>query len=484
MSWNQQTSSRTSKPSSLVLDRGLDLLLIAGVLVGLVWAALNFGHSPAYGDTPEYWSLSRTLIVDQYRGILYPLFLHAAHALASNLSIPVISVVYTAQLIIAGWAFYSLATLLLIDAPRARLKAALVTLGSLTNPVILHFGITVLTDSLATSFTLLFGINLLRATQPSVGRRALTKALAVAAGSMVLMMLTRPEKAYLAAAIWAIALASTGWFHRRTRTPTAEWWHACWIPFLFLGLAWFTAVGFSRSVTEINPARPPLAASNALFNRVAWPYMEQAYAYFPSDLRQRITLAEARHFDEHANHIFPFVTKTLARSGGQEDLRTITRVTFRHFPGDLSRRISFDFAKYCMPNLSFPLESAGLLPESVATSCTLSRLSMFTPRLSPWVLAIGALQFAAAVLVIGSRHLRPNPGIIALNAAQGPRLVCITFLVLGGIVVVNAGMFALSFSMDSHIRYALPGYAIIHATVLSAALVPRIELWAGKPAIP
>jgi hypothetical protein len=109
---------------------------------------------------------------------------------------------------------------------------------------------------------------------------------------------------------------------------------------------------------------------------------------------------------------------------------------------------------------------------------------MFTPRLSPWVLAIGALQFAAAVLVIGSRHLRPNPGIIALNAARGPRLVCITFLVLGGIVVVNAGMFALSFSMDSHIRYALPGYAIIHATVLSAALFPRIELWAGKPAIP
>ena len=129
-------------------------------------------------------------------------------------------------------------------------------------------------------------------------------------------------------------------------------------------------VSIVKSETQIyNPNRPPLNISSLAFNRVVWPRMSDAYEHFPVKIKEKITKAEARKFDEHNNNVYPFLVKTLQEDGGKDIISSITRITLEHFPIQVAAKTVFDFAKYTVPNLAFPLESMSILPTSVATSC-------------------------------------------------------------------------------------------------------------------
>ena len=133
--------------------------------------------------------------------------------------------------------------------------------------------------------------------------------------------------------------------------------------------------------------------SSLAFNRVVWPRMSNAYDYLPDKIKEIVIKAEAEKFDEHNNNVYPFLTKILQEKNGKEVISTITFTTLEHFPLQVAAKTAFDFLKYTLPNLAFPFESLGVLPTSVATEWTISRMGMPQPKLTKYFLLLGALSF-------------------------------------------------------------------------------------------
>jgi len=67
---------------------------------GLAWLFLNFGTIPQYGDTGEYIALSRTLKVDQYRGVAYPALIRAAAIIGNRAGLSFSSILYVFQIVL------------------------------------------------------------------------------------------------------------------------------------------------------------------------------------------------------------------------------------------------------------------------------------------------------------------------------------------------------------------------------------------------
>lgn len=261
------------------------------------------------------------------------------------------------------------------------------------------------------------------------------------------MSLTRVDKFYFAAAIFLSFVAIL--FFKKNM------WHEMKIFSLGCLLVAVACVGFINSRTVVhNPARPPLDATSIAFNRVVWPRMTKAYDYFPPEVKTIVTKAEAAKFDEHNNNVYPFLVRMLQKENGKEVIATITFTTLRHFPLHVAAKTAFDFTKYTLPNIAFPLEYMGALPPSAGTAWTVSRMGMFRPRLTKYFLRIGALCFFA--LLLYSLKTSGARSFLRSVKAAAPAAILLPLA-----IVVNSTLFTLEAGMDAHIRYALPSYMII-----------------------
>jgi hypothetical protein len=134
----------------------------------------------------------------------------------------------------------------------------------------------------------------------------------------------------------------------------------------------------------------------------------------------------------------------------------------------------YDLAKYAFPNLAFPLERALLLPQSIGTWWTVSRMGMAHPGLSRVALFCAEVFFLiiqlplaiAIVIVRGEPALWKHP-VFWLTCAA---------------ILSNALLFGLASGMDANIRYALPAYVMTHTAVTLLSLlwvIPRTLLHSG-----
>lgn len=135
-------------------------LLIALVLGGINWMAGNIHEVPQYGDTVEYLRLARTIDVDQYRTILYPWFLHlcAVSATIGKASNPFWA--YLGQIALSLVASMIFGSALSTDLAATRktgaknwLIVAIVALATTTCPLMAHFSLSLMSDSIASSLT-------------------------------------------------------------------------------------------------------------------------------------------------------------------------------------------------------------------------------------------------------------------------------------------------------------------------------------------
>ena len=474
-----------------------------GTLVGMFWMFQNFVFVPQYGDTNEYLARSKTMMVDQYRGVLYPAVLNYASVLSSALRLPQQVIIYAVQVLVALFAIYSLANFLLRNFPSGKIISALTSITVIFNPLIAHFALTLMADSLATSFTLIFIVFLTKGCFSDVSSAKRSLYLAFASLAFILMATTRTEKIYLASLLFLGCCVVIMTVKRRLHIP-----HRAAASGLLATIFFTAAIGMSifikKETTVYNTNRPPLDFYSLAFNRVVWPRMSDAYNFFPDALKQEVTLDEAKKFDSDANFVYPFLVKTLSKNGGVEQINSITLLTLEHFPIHIAGKIFFDFFSYTTPNFTFPMEAMNILPESRSTSWTISRMEMFTPMLSRAFLFIGYMQFFALLVFllvkcpripkIGSVTLLNPFNLFRLNspplgASDLTKLEFDTsrfavrffirklifespfiFLVLGATIFLNSGMFTLFAGMGAHIRYALPTYTIIQTVVVSFAI--------------
>jgi hypothetical protein len=184
----------------------------------VAWWVANLGTVPAYGDTGQYFQLAESLRVDQNRTLFYPLLLRGLQSVALMLHAPIgllvellqtaaalLSVAYLAgalwDVTVASGRLPFLAGFRQAPAASSSRTAALVVFAE---PLANHFALSVMTDSLAASFTTagvaaLVRIAALGDTRPRTGIAA---ALAIGAAGFM-----RAEKVEVFALVIAVSLA-------------------------------------------------------------------------------------------------------------------------------------------------------------------------------------------------------------------------------------------------------------------------------------
>jgi hypothetical protein len=216
----------------------------------------------------------------------------------------------------------------------------------------------------------------------------------------------------------------------------------------------------NRATQIPDPSQASLDLSSMAFNRVVWPRLARVYPHLSPEARASIPLDEAVRFDAHNNNVNALLIRN---RDNHHIIDQITLTTLQTFPLAVIGKILYDLAKYTFPNLAFPLERASILPQSTATWWTVSRMGVASPRLTRVALAcaevfflIVQLPLAIAIVIAGrERALWRHP--VCWFAATA--------------VFGNALLFGLASGMDAHIRYALPAYAMCHASVTLLSLL-------------
>jgi hypothetical protein len=458
------------------------VLLIGSVGVsglGLVWVIANASVVPVYGDTNEYLALARTLRVDQYRTILYPGLLWVCRAAPGDGDPPFPAAVYAVQwgLLVASTAIFAFALASAAGLSRSRRRMSLVLATVVlvgTNPLIAHFALSLLTDSLASSFTMGFVGALALTIDDGVrvrpGRRLW---LGITLVYLVLMAWSRVEKLYLGA---ALVFLTSIWLLRNTRAAgTVTGRRVVLLSGLFAA-ALGAVVLLNRAAQTPNPNRPPLDLSSLAFNRVVWPRLARVYPYLSPEAQAVVPFEAAVRFDAHNNQVYPFLSDLLQqRPDSRRIIDEITLTTLRTFPLAVLGKTAFDTAKYTLPNLAFPLERAGLFPQSIATAWTVARMASAHPGLT-WTVLLAAETFFLIVQL--------PVALAALLAGRERRLWRHPiFLLTVSTVLTNALLFGLESGIDAHVRYALPAYVMIHAWVAFLSVAWRYDL-ARTPRVP
>ena len=332
---------------------------------------------------------------------------------------------------------------------------------TVTNPLVAHFALSLMTDSLAGSFTMALVACLALAIDDSAWVRARRRIwLGVALLCLVLMAWSRVEKLYVAA---ALALIAGVWLVRiRRPLGAAPRRRLATVAALFVA-ALGAVLLLNRATQTFNPRRPPLDFSGLAFSRVVWPRLARVYPYLAPEAQAQISYAEAVNFDAHNNHVALLRSELLERSAdNRRILDEITVTTLYTFPLAVLGKTGFDVIKYALPNIAFPLECASILPQSVPTSWTVSRMAEAHPRLT-WIALASAEAFFLFVQL-------PLAVVSAVSRTTRRLWSQPIFWLTASAILINAMLFGLGSGLDAHIRYALPAYLMTHAAVVFLSL--------------
>ncbi|MDR6926900.1 hypothetical protein [Pseudomonas sp. BE134] len=443
--------------------------LLANAVIGVLWICRNFNFIPVYGDTPEYFALSKTLVVDQYRGVFYPAIIRVASILSEIFATTPQVLIYAMQLFLALIAAFSLCTLILRNRPFAKVVSLVVAISVTLNPLIAHFCMSVLTDSLAASFTVIFSAALIRAcAKEATVKRFFINSL-IAALTLTLLSTLRVDKLYLSIAVFLLALCALC-LSRKNKSSI----YKLLVGLLLLVVSVGSAIAIKNTTTVYNSQRPPLDFSSMAFNRVVWPRLTEVYPYLSDAVKSHITMADAELFDSHNNYVFPLLTRELAKADGKKTIDAVTLATIKYFPLQVATNTLFDFTKYSLPNLQFPLEAYNILPKSAGTSWTIERMEMLRPLTTKIYLIIGLIQFIAVGLLV----------VWFFSTQVSIYKLCkenyLTVLIILSTIFTNSALFALSSGMHAHIRYAIPTYTIIQILLASSAMLAMYRLAPGR----
>jgi hypothetical protein len=434
-------------------------VLAGQVLIGMVWIAKNFGHIPAYGDTPEYLQLSKTLALDQFRTILYPLFLRLTLRMAGVISVPYQVIVYLLQ---SAVSFFSILYLLATIDPRpARTQPAtspwlrwLTTVGLslfvFTTPLIAHYNMSVLSDSFALSFTLLFvgGIAAIFSNRGSIYADA-----AVVALGAFLVSITRPERLVI-----CLLFALTWLTIVIVKRHLVDGKHSLDRRVLVLLVAATIGLGGAQALNAWTqtaaPARVQPSLASNVFVRVTWPRMTKVYRYLPADIKKFVSYQDAVTIDSDPAGPKVVVAKILLHDEGrQTTLNRIVLITLERFGPEVAWYVTADFIQ----NLGGPFTLAGdALIHNTRTRWDVTRMSEAHPLLTRIYLTYAAAALGVLVLFCGYACLK-RPKTIKKLA------VPLTLFVVFNVVM--ALFFAVFAEPITNVRYLTPVYTLVYAAL-------------------
>lgn len=485
-------------------------LLLAGLqlVLGGTWLVRNVNAIPDYGDTGDYLQLARTLKVDAYRGIAYPAFLAGLNELpgaagllrgagrggqGTKLKAGVLYLQGLQCLAALGALAYATRVLLARAEPRAgprwagRALGALLVLLLFLDPLVVHFGLSIMTDSLALSGSLLY-CAALAAFALGTGRRWVS-ALLLLLGYLLTASI-RPEKVWVLGCATIATLVAWVWLERRAAPAERLLSRGRALGVLAIAAA-VSATVFLLHRDAHDPGNRWPVRDSLVHSRIVFPHLTEVYDQLSEKTRKRLPPDKAARHDTDSIVGYRMINDATGASGPirkkdreeagrtgrrpsvelerREMLDEIAGVVLRERWPVLVLDVLKDAAENVAATFSFYVR-LGLLAQdgevSVAdgTDRTWEVLSMLHPESS--------LRFVVAsiVLVLGSTLLAA--AALVRRARRGPPLArrrLLLWVPVAAFVLVNACAFALRADMV-HIRYMLLAHTLFVALALRGAL--------------
>lgn len=431
--------------------RLLLLALLAGA-VQIVFGALSWvvglNDVPPYGDTPEYLDLARTLRFDEYRTIGYLLVLRPFSGVSDG-QLAMLYALQTAALCVVTTYLLMTVVAALPHSARALLAGRhggvllLWTAGVVVSaPLLLHYAEAVLTDSLATSASVL---SLAAITRIALldDRRPITFLLSVLAASGAVLL--RAEKGYVlvGGAVLAVLLVQSS---QGRRTSSAL------LLVLVVLVPVTAATAVNRATQTADQGRPALTVSALAFNRTVWPRMSDVHPHLPPETRAAFPPDRIADFDDNNYFVFEALQRFRAADGGGErHVRQATATALACCWADILRDTGRTSVEYLLAPITFAGQS--LTGTGTWTSWNSSRLAEAHPRQS-WVWTRWSFLVLALLLVVAGR-----------SAGCGWRWLGVpgrrTVLLLVAGSSLHGLLFAATSGLEANVRYALPAVLVL-----------------------
>lgn len=353
--------------------------------------------------------------------------------------------------------------------PLRRLVIGAAVMVVCTEPLVNHFALSVMTDSLATSFTTVGVAALVRIA--ALGdvrlRTGLLGWLSIAAAGFM-----RAEKVWVFTLVVGATLAALAVLGRwpipfRSQQSGRLSFRASVLLATLLLTPSLIVPTVNGATQKADYGWPPLTASVRLFVRTAWPRLADIRPLLSEETQAIVSTADASAFDGRYNEYLRLVPR-LRRSAGGTD-RLVNEISFaalRHRGVDIAIATTIDALRYMVPMIAYPVDL--MLAARTASPWTASRMSMAHPTLTRIYLAIAtvlllAIQLPLFLYALASRE-------------KGHSAIVIAALLIFGTALVNAILYAVGNGLQN-VRYALPAYVLVYSAVVwaNAAVLGNLQ---------
>lgn len=275
------------------------IIIIIGVslqsITGMVWIVKNIDFITKYGDTTAYLAAAKTFVFGDFRTIFYPLLIWFTKLVSENYFHVLIHLI---QLSINFIGIYMLATDLQI---KKKWDFLLFFCFLFFSPLNIHFNLSILTDSLALSFSLICVSLIYRFFYQS---RSSQTSLFILYLSIICMSLSRVEKLHTFVLIFGILLVYNIYLKRNALTV---FFKRKLIPILLVFVISIFSVQIIRKYTtsEVDPSYPKLPPATFTYiflSKVTTSRMHILYPYFTDEQKKLLPYEEVLKYDAHHNN--------------------------------------------------------------------------------------------------------------------------------------------------------------------------------------
>lgn len=422
------------------------------IVLGLTWMLANFAGFQEFGDSYGLVDISKSLLCDEYTGILYPVLIMLARGVAGILPVPYYSVLYLVQIMVAVYASHrflwavraterpggsrdrSLTAAALggehrsegsLEVPGGKGHGARLfwdiwgTLCLVSIPVAMQCHLAVLPNSLTLSCNLVMMSYVLESAGRPVEFRA---------RSLVKMMplwlaasLLTPEYRYLAAVPIACLFGYTCFELWKGRKKQILYNAVVFVAFVGIILA----VG---SLTQVPGSYGKMrkTVSASAVSRFVWPWFLDNYDFWPEEIRNIMTIEDAREISWYADRVRtqfgPMVENAVGLEKAGELYRQMAGNSFDIHTKDIIGAMTYDAMAYTLSPV-FLQESLNGRGGNSFSGRNYEIMKARTPgltrnfvRYGSWWFLIGILLGAAgfAVRSLGNKLDRLGPAVLLI----------------------------------------------------------------------
>jgi hypothetical protein len=477
-----ERSEPAASPSSGVAGRVSLRRIVSGAVVGIgavqvalgvLWWFGNLGMVPAYGDSVEYLELSQSLEVDGYRTLAFPLLLRVSSHVATWAGLPYQVPLYLLQTALAvAVAWYLVRTASSMSRGRAALATALIA----TSPLVLHYALSVLSDSIAASLLVLALAGLARVVVRG-DRRVRTWLLTFSGALGTALMRTEKWYVLLTLAVLVLGGLAVARYRGRGLALGSLRSVAAAVAVLLVVPAVLATVG-NRMTQTADFGRPDSLVTSIATGRIVWGHLVEIRDELPASARARISPEAAAAFDADPSSILTLISLMHdADGGGNAVTSAAVRASLGCCALGIAASTARDAAQLAFAPIAFSGEATSIVvtgaPAGTPMEWNLTRMSAAHPASTHLLVGVSLLLVIALAVASASGRL-PSADRAARRATRTRNQV----LLLAWIgTLVNSCFFALAGGgVEANVRYGLSSATTVMCALVVWALAPGRDL--------